>query len=47
MNFNLDSLFKNINNEQELKFTQQEKKENSKTKSSNAVKIFKHKRMRM
>jgi hypothetical protein len=37
MNFDSNSLFEDINDERELEFTQQEKSENSKTKSSNAV----------
>jgi hypothetical protein len=40
MNFNSDSLFEDINDERELKSTQQEESENSKTKNSNAVKAF-------
>jgi hypothetical protein len=38
MNFDSDCLFEDINDERELKSTQQEESENSKTKSSNAVK---------
>jgi hypothetical protein len=37
MNFNSDFLFKDINDKRELKSTQQEKSENSKTKNSNAI----------
>jgi hypothetical protein len=40
MNFDSEFLFKDINDEQELKFTQQKKSENSKTKNSNAIRVF-------
>jgi hypothetical protein len=37
MNFDSNSLFQDINDERELKSTQQEKSENSKAKNSNAI----------
>jgi hypothetical protein len=40
MNFDSNFLFENINDERELKFTQQEKNENSKAKNLNAIKTF-------
>jgi hypothetical protein len=40
MNFNLNFLFENINDERKLKSTQQKKSENSKAKNSNAIKVF-------
>jgi hypothetical protein len=39
MNFDSDSLFENINDERNLKSTQQEKNQNSKTKNLNAIKV--------
>jgi hypothetical protein len=40
MNFDSNSLFEDINDERELKSTQQKESENSKTKSSNAIRTF-------